>query len=275
MFLQKTHRVTRNQAFCNQKQLDSNQIIRVYFVLVTQLNLCFVISKVSMAAPRIPYTKTDPARVTYLPNKDIYKRSVGIAIRDGSTEPKNFYLGSDEMAARDRAARLSELWASVVEGGGSEWDSTAMAIAEAIRTGETEFVVPRSARNNDQTYEEIIKLYADRYRGIRFVANSPDLANKVKDQKLRQARWLQGAAQMTAAEFGVSSETIAASGHTLYETLDAYAKHVRATYINVEDHTTTPHGENLADTTIHLKEAYPDTTLDKFDLAAIEAIVSF
>jgi hypothetical protein len=64
-----------------------------------------------MAKPKVPYSKTDPNRCSYIPDKDLYKRKVGYTTdRHGQRVPKTFILTHNEHESRERAGKLQLLW---------------------------------------------------------------------------------------------------------------------------------------------------------------------
>lgn len=95
-----------------------------------------------MAKPRVPFSKKDPARVSYDAKNDRYYRQEGVCrTKNGKLSPKKFYLGSDEILARERALNIRQLWQEAVAKGESQWPPEALEIANAVAKGQHHLVV--------------------------------------------------------------------------------------------------------------------------------------
>lgn len=228
-----------------------------------------------MAKPKVPYSKTDPNRCSYIPDKDLYKRKVGYVLdRQGRRVPKTFTLTHDEHVSRDRAGKLQALWEEQEARGLSEWTVEALELAEAVRTGQKALVLephPDEPGKNFVTREDPEEGYlyvTPKFKEVivRRTEIEPDykddLENKVVPVVVRQP-----------------GNQPTGTGQSLYGALDAYAAHIRATYRaktdRVEDSTTTAWGECFAASVLRTKDAIGDMDLSLFGLAEVEAVVHY
>lgn len=219
-----------------------------------------------MAKPKIPVAKTDPWRVTYIPDKDLYKRAVGNEPgkkdKKGRPVPAVFILTSDEHESRERAYKLFQLWRSLVAKGCTEWTPEALEVAEAIRTGQHRLELEPSdycggGIGIDGFYPYDRSEEIDRWR-VETRAN-PVIPVVVLPSPV-----------------GVRPP---ATGQNLYDAIDDYADHIRTTMKakteRVEDSKTSEWGENFAKSVLRLKDSVGDMPLPSFGLAQIESVVTY
>ena len=201
-----------------------------------------------MPAPKVPYTKTDPARVSYVPAKGIYKRTEGLcSVAESGTVRlvyKTFYLGSDEAMARQKALLIHQLWQEVQAKGQEAWTLDTLELADAIRKGDY-----TSIRNANLVT-----------RVFTYPADHPDayLTEAVDGNRLP-----------TTSEGG---------GPRLYQAIDDFAAWARSTFKTkterIEDSTTTEYGEKLALAVERFKDAILDMPVSGFNYAAVELLAN-
>lgn len=216
----------------------------------------------------------------------------------GKIAPRKFLLGMDAKAAQLANIRLEQLWGDVVRlvAAGNEWNRQqyeqhpldfppnqpapvdaeplwtpeSLAIAEAIRTGQPQFAVPTHDGDTDPDYPRRIEWMKQRYPSVAFVPAAPDTfaSGQVTYREVAQRRAAQ--AVTAAAIANIPVPTMAGVSQTLYQAIDAYAQHVKGT--KLREGQVTAWGQVLCEQALRLKQSHPDTTLDRFDLAAIERI---
>lgn len=95
-----------------------------------------------MTRPKVPYSKRDPARVSYDAKHDRYYRQEGVRhTKSESLSSQKFYLGSDEMTARKRAHKIHQLWQEAMAGGVATWSDDFLSLAKALAKGEARHTV--------------------------------------------------------------------------------------------------------------------------------------
>jgi len=122
-----------------------------------------------MAKPRVPFSKKDPARVSYDAKNDRYYRQEGVCrTKSGKLSPKKFYLGSDEIVARERALKICQLWQEEVAKGRSEWPPETLEVANAAAKGRHHLVVeaPPDRKTQQHGKQEWVspKKHLERYQ---------------------------------------------------------------------------------------------------------------
>ncbi|MDB5322177.1 MAG: hypothetical protein JWN40_3808 [Phycisphaerales bacterium] len=225
-----------------------------------------------------------------------YRRTIGkFRNAQGKVAPRKFLLGTDAKAAQLANIRLEQLWADVVRltAATNEWNlqqyeqppyypadqppvdaeplwtPESLEIAEAIRTGQPQYAVPTTAADlSDPDYVRRIQWLRERYPSVAFVPADPETF--ASGQKTYREVAHRSAAHAVAAAAIANIPIPAGVSQTLYQAIDAYADQVKAT--KLRDGQVTAWGEVLCKQAIRLKQSHPDTTLDRFDLAAIEKI---
>lgn len=207
--------------------------------------------------------------------------STDIGVIEGQKSQPRFYLGTDEREAEARRNRLDELWQSVQTRGGEHWSETTLAIAHAIRRGETTYAVPmpptwKDSDRHHARYYDLVKLYAQSYKGITFIAEDADDFEKGRDQKLKVATLLSMAAERAAGAMNVPAKL---SGHTFHSSLEHFAARIRETMLrrsaDPAQRTTSRSGKILAEHVLRLKDCHHDVPVENIDLHVIERMANY
>lgn len=196
-----------------------------------------------MGKPRVPYTKTDAARASYDAKRDLYYRREGEYVKDGRLVPRCFWLGNDEVSARDRAYRIHLLWEECVAMGHETWPPDALALADRIRRGEFSLAWTENA--------------------VRECGNS--------------GRWLGDPAHRPKLPVYPSIRSLPTgkpnkTGKGLYAAIDRCCEWVKANWLDKSEASqgqTSEYGMNLVSMLGRLKTSMPDMAINELDYNAI------
>lgn len=218
-----------------------------------------------MSEPKVAYTKTDPARVSYDKTGHNYYIQEGLTLTaSGKTSPRKFRLGQDEASARERALRLRRIWQQVKTAGHQTWPAEAEETLLAIGKGD---------------WTQVFNLNA-----------LAQLTNKAKLQTKREVDPetleivtttvpVPSTSRMLpvylADEIANDSLPSKSSGTGLHKAIDDFAAYVEQIKVDPETHKTTQWGFSLSGQVRRLKDAIRDTSLRSFGEVAISEIVAY
>jgi hypothetical protein len=237
-----------------------------------------------------------------------YRRTIGrFTNANGKTAPKKFLLGTDRRAAQLANIRLEQLWVDVtrataeedaerrlvhdrcarlIEGEGGTllasaaprpreplWDGEALSIAERIRTGAPNVLLPAPTDPDatERCYVHQVDRLRRRYPSVSFVPG--DVQTFQRGQQAFKGDVAHHAARAADAAAIAELPLPAGGGQTLYAALDDYVRWVRET--KVKSGKLTPWGKVLAEQVNRLKNAHPDVTLSAVDYNALEKIKTY
>jgi hypothetical protein len=195
-----------------------------------------------------------------------------------------FYLGSEEKAARERAAKLECMWEKVEERAKQLakppcWDREALKIAKAVAQGDTVFPVPRQKYGNQDLYLRHIWDLANRFPVIQYVPEDGQwfsTAVNGVEQAISQAQRKIEEHRAVLEKVGAKPRPVA-DGPTLHEALEAFKGYVRhdPKMIDPNNGRLTAWGYKRIQTMDMLKERHEDRPLAVLDLDGCEDIIRF
>jgi hypothetical protein len=231
-----------------------------------------------------------------------YHRTLGKVLNErGEVGPKKFLLGTDRRQAEEANCRLERLWGEVVAehgatvrwmndiGGllgdsdmisgrvdpqsrrrldlGPIWRAESLIIAEALRRGQHQIVVPPGQDEaRPSAYVERLNYLRRTFGVITFIPESWELYSAGQQAISEEARDLVEQAEEISAQVQIPLPV--STGQTLYQALDAYGAY--AVQKNSKET-----GQREAASARRLKDSHRDLPLDLFGISAMETLAAY